>query len=86
MVLARGSRIEVDDLPEEIGKALPMAYAAGEVRPLDEVERDYILALLRANAGNKVLTARQLRIGTATLYRKLNGYRARSGIGASVPE
>ena len=86
VVLARGSRIEVDDLPEEIGKALPMAYAAGEVRPLDEVERDYILALLRANAGNKVLTARQLRIGTATLYRKLNGYRARSGIGASVPE
>jgi two-component system, NtrC family, response regulator HydG len=44
------------------------------VRPLDEVEKDYILAALELNGGNQTHTAAQLRIGTATLYRKLKGY------------
>jgi two-component system, NtrC family, response regulator HydG len=74
VVLARGDRIEVDDLPEEIGLAPPSAYAPGDVRSLDEVERDYILAVLRANDGNRVQAAEQLKIGTATLYRKLKQY------------
>jgi DNA-binding NtrC family response regulator len=54
--------------------ALPSAYAPGDIRPLEEVERNYILAVLRANAGNKTRTAEQLQIGTATLYRKLKQY------------
>jgi hypothetical protein len=74
VVLARGDRIEVDDLPEEIGLAPPSAYAPGDVRSLDEVERDYILAVLRANDGNRAQAAEQLKIGTATLYRKLKQY------------
>jgi DNA-binding NtrC family response regulator len=74
VVLAGGSRIDVEDLPEELGLALPAAYAPGDVRPLDEVERDYILAVLRANGGNKAQAAEQLGIGAATLYRRLKQY------------
>jgi DNA-binding NtrC family response regulator len=74
VVLADASRLDVDDLPEELGLALPAAHAPGDVRPLDEVERDYILAVLRTNGGNKAKAAEQLGIGTATLYRKLKQY------------
>jgi DNA-binding NtrC family response regulator len=79
VVLSRGTRIDVDDLPEEVGLALPGARAAGEVRPLEEVERDYILAVLKANDGNRTRAAEQLRIGAATLYRKLKQYEALGG-------
>jgi DNA-binding NtrC family response regulator len=74
VVLARGSRIDVEDLPEEIGLALPSTYAPGDVRPLEDIERDYILAVVRANQGNKAAAAEQLQIGIATLYRKLKRY------------
>lgn len=74
VVLAEGSRIDVDDLPEEVGLALPTAYALGKVQPLEEVERNYILAVMRANGGDKAQAAEQLQIGTATLYRKLKRY------------
>ncbi|KAB2969819.1 MAG: sigma-54-dependent Fis family transcriptional regulator [Thermoanaerobaculia bacterium] len=75
VVLARGHRLDVDDLPEEVGLALPVVSAAGSVRTLQEVERDYIAAALRANDGNRTRTARQLGIGAATLYRKIKEYR-----------
>jgi DNA-binding NtrC family response regulator len=75
VALARGSRVEIDDLPEEIRRAVPRPMAAGgPVRPLDEVEKEYILAALEANQGNQTRTAEQLRIGSATLYRKLKRY------------
>jgi DNA-binding NtrC family response regulator len=74
VVLARGTRVDVDDLPEEIGLAVPSAYAPGDVRSLEDVERDYILAVVRANQGNKTAAAYQLKIGIATLYRKLRQY------------
>jgi DNA-binding NtrC family response regulator len=74
VILARTNRIDLEDFPDEVGLALPGAYAPGDLRSLDEVERDYILAVLQANQGNKQQAAKQLRIGTATLYRKLNKY------------
>jgi DNA-binding NtrC family response regulator len=46
----------------------------GEVRPLEEIEREYILAALDLNGGNQTRTAEQLHIGSATLYRKLKSY------------
>jgi len=76
VVLSRGPRIDVDDLPEEVSLALPGVRAAGEVRPLEAVERDYILAVIKANDGNKTRAAEQLKIGAATLYRKLKQYGA----------
>jgi len=62
-------------LPEDIRNTLPKPVANAEkVQPLDEVEKDYILAVLKINSGNQTQTAKQLGIGSATLYRKLKKY------------
>jgi two-component system, NtrC family, response regulator HydG len=75
VALARGSRVELEDLPEEIRRAFPVPVVSqGKVRPLDEIEKEYILAALDLNGGNQTHTARQLHIGSATLYRKLKSY------------
>jgi two-component system, NtrC family, response regulator HydG len=72
--LATGSTIEATDLPPEIRNHHSLAADPVGVRPLREVEREYILAALERNAGNRTLTAQQLGIGLATLYRKLRHY------------
>jgi DNA-binding NtrC family response regulator len=75
VALARGNRIELEDLPEEVRQAFPRPVArTGAVRSLDEIEKEYILAALELNGGNQTVTAGQLGIGTATLYRKLKSY------------
>jgi two-component system, NtrC family, response regulator HydG len=73
-VLARGNRIDTDDLPDEVAHTLPSARTVGTVLPLEQVERDYILSVVAANDGNRAATAEQLKIGIATLYRKLKQY------------
>ncbi len=73
--LSLGERVEVEDLPAELRNAFTRAVAtSGAVRPLEEVEREYILSALEVNSGNQTRTAQQLGIGTATLYRKLKSY------------
>jgi transcriptional regulator of acetoin/glycerol metabolism len=75
VALARGRRVEFEDLAEEIRQAFPRPVpTAGTVRPLVDVEKDYILAALELNGGNQTHTAKQLQIGPATLYRKLKQY------------
>ena len=74
VVLTRGARVELQDLPEEIGLTVPSFAPPGRVRKLDEVEREHIQSVLRAAGGNRALAAAQLGIGTATLYRKLKQY------------
>jgi len=75
VALAHGRRVELGDLPEEVREVFSTPLAvAGAVRPLGDVERDYIVAALELNRGNQVRTAEQLEIGTATLYRKLKSY------------
>jgi two-component system response regulator HydG len=75
VALARGSRVELEDLPEEVRVASKRPLPTnGLVRPLDEIEKEYILAALEANGGNQTHTAEQLKIGSATLYRKLKAY------------
>jgi transcriptional regulator with PAS, ATPase and Fis domain len=75
VALARGNRVDLDDLPEEIRQAFPRPVVSGEtVQPLSEIEKDYILAVLELNDGNQTRTARQLGIGSATLYRRLKKY------------
>ncbi len=44
------------------------------MRALDEIEKDYILAVLDLNGGNQTRSAAQLGIGSATLYRKLKSF------------
>jgi DNA-binding NtrC family response regulator len=85
VALARGNRVELEDLPEEIRQAFPRPVAAaGKIRPLEDVEKDYILAALKLNGGNQTRTAEQLRIGSATLYRKLKNYGSIGGKRRSV--
>jgi DNA-binding NtrC family response regulator len=74
VVLAQRNRVDVEDLPEEIGLAVPAPLVLGDIRPLADVERDYITSVLRAVGGNRAQAAAKLGIGTATLYRKLKEY------------
>ncbi len=86
VALARGNRVELEDLPEELRQAFPKPVATtGAVRPLEEVEKEYILAALELNHGNQTHTAAQLRIGSATLYRKLKSYGLIVGKGTVSP-
>ena len=71
VALARSDRIEIEDLPAEVGLPPPTIQTADEIRTLAEVERDYIAAALRASGGNRANAAARLGIGAATLYRKL---------------
>jgi DNA-binding NtrC family response regulator len=77
VVIASGTRIELEDLPEIVRQAIPTPSISGPLKPLDEIEKDYILAVLEHNEGNQTRTAEQLGIGTATLYRKLKKYSTR---------
>ncbi|MDY0002891.1 MAG: sigma-54-dependent Fis family transcriptional regulator [Polyangia bacterium] len=75
VALARGKRVELEDLPEEIRQLIPRPMVThGSVRPLEEIEKEYIIAALELNGGNQTRTAGQLKIGSATLYRKLKSY------------
>jgi DNA-binding NtrC family response regulator len=74
VVLTRRARIDVDDLPAEVGLALPDPIAASDVRPLAEIEREYIKSVLRAVGGNRSRAAQKLGIGEATLYRKIKQF------------
>jgi DNA-binding NtrC family response regulator len=75
VALARGSRVSLEDLPEELRQVFPKPVVnGGAVQPLSKVEEEYILAVLELNGGNQTRTAKQLGIGSATLYRKLKKY------------
>jgi two-component system, NtrC family, response regulator HydG len=82
VALSSGSRIEVEDLPDELRAALPRPRPTGAVRPLADVEREYILAAVEAAGGNRTRAAGDLGIGLATLKRKLKAY----GLAAQATE
>jgi len=72
--LARKSRVELDELPQEVRSAAPAPADVGRVRPLEEVEKRHILAALDSHGGNRARTAEDLKIGIATLHRKLRRF------------
>jgi two-component system response regulator HydG len=75
VALATKCRVELEDLPEEVRQAVPRPVATlGKLLSLDEMEKEYIIAALELNGGNQTRTAEQLKIGAATLYRKLKSY------------
>jgi transcriptional regulator with PAS, ATPase and Fis domain len=70
------SRVDLEDLPTELRLApLLPNLREGAIRPLETIEKDYILAILEAKGGNRTETAAALRIGSATLHRKLKSYK-----------
>ncbi len=77
----RDGILGVDDLPENdgLGKAqdaaaIPMGDTSLVGKPLDEVERYYILQALEMANGNREEAAEMLKIGERTLYRKIKEY------------
>ena len=76
VVLARGSVIELADLPQRIARpvvAIGMTRN-GAVAPLHEVERKAILEALERFGQNKTHSARALGISLKTLHNKLKRY------------
>jgi DNA-binding NtrC family response regulator/predicted hydrocarbon binding protein len=74
VALAQDGHAELDDLPEEVRQAVPVPALTCPVKRLEDIEREYILAVLEVNGGNQARSAEQLGIGSATLYRKLKSY------------
>jgi DNA-binding NtrC family response regulator len=76
VALTAHDRITLDDLPEKIRTHRPAGDDIGELVPLEEVERRYILRVVEAAQGNKTVAARVLGLDRMTLYRKLRRYGA----------
>jgi two-component system, NtrC family, response regulator HydG len=58
---------------------MPRPGKSGPIRPLEDVEREYILAAVESVGGNRTRAAGNLGIGLATLKRKLKRYGAEPG-------
>jgi len=71
IAFARGGAIDLDHLPAELTIERPAARAPGLLRPLADVEREHVRAVLAACHNNQAEAARILRIGRSTLWRKL---------------
>jgi DNA-binding NtrC family response regulator len=79
VALTQFEQLTVDDLPEKVREyratqlVLPTENPS-ELLSLDELERRYMLRVLRAMNGNKTLTAQVLGLDRRTLYRRLERY------------
>jgi DNA-binding NtrC family response regulator len=80
VALAPGAALTPDDLPERIrdsgASAAFIARAKDRHLTLHEVERDYILEVLRSASGNKTRAAELLGLDRKTLYRKIEEFRS----------
>jgi DNA-binding NtrC family response regulator len=80
VALARGAQLTPADLPERVraGGAVAAFITQSSTQNLSlrEIERDYILEVLRKTGGNKSRAAELLGLDRKTLYRKLDEYRA----------
>ena len=79
VALTRYDKLAVEDLPEKIRDWRSSQVFIGgddpsELVPMEEVERRYILHVVRSVEGNKTLAARVLGLDRKTLYRKLRQY------------
>lgn len=76
VLLGKGNRITIADLPAHITQGVPVATVAASTRQtlkeaLEAPERQIILQVLRENNWNRNLTADQLGINRTTLYKKM---------------
>jgi DNA-binding NtrC family response regulator len=79
VALTRHDKLTVEDLPEKIrdyrsSQVYIGGEDPGELVPLEEVERRYILHVLDSTGENRTLAARTLGLDRKTLYRKLHQY------------
>jgi NtrC-family two-component system response regulator AlgB len=68
-ILARGPKVDLEDLPEALRRAEPVEVRPGAMVTLDELERQHISKVLE-QAESMESAARTLGIDPATLYRK----------------
>lgn len=71
MIMAQGGILRFADLPLEVQMAPTDALGAIEMA---SIEREHIRKVLSYTSGNKTETARLLKIGLTTLYRKIEEY------------
>ena len=90
--LARGKCVELEDLPDELQRKVPLLPDPPSLRPhpaslepLAVVERRHILSVVAACGGNHAEAARVLGIARNTLWRKLEAYR-REGDPDAAPQ
>jgi DNA-binding NtrC family response regulator len=80
IAFARGPVITPDDLPERVrtsgSASVLIARSVEQNMTMREMEREYILEILRRTGGNKSRAAELLGLDRKTLYRRLDEYRA----------
>ncbi len=81
VALTRTSEIVVEDLPEKIRRyRSSQGFFDGEnpqeLVPLEEVQKRYILHVLKVAGGNRTLASRVLGVDRKTLYNRLQRYGA----------
>jgi DNA-binding NtrC family response regulator len=76
IALAKGERLELDDLPDEIVAAAGEGHAAGDLgyfelrdEHLSQFERQYLNELLTRHHGDVAIAAREAKLPRGTLYR-----------------
>jgi transcriptional regulator with PAS, ATPase and Fis domain len=88
LLLARGRDVlDLAALPAELrGRSGTPDASTGDLRSLEEVERDHIVQALRAVRGNRTHAARVLGISRATLIKKIRDFGlANQPLGTSAP-
>jgi two-component system, NtrC family, response regulator HydG len=73
VLLAAGAEVTGDDVGEHLADDGPLDSPFTPTLTLDEVKRIHIAAVLKANNGNKMRTARLLGINVKTLYNLIKG-------------
>ncbi len=79
VALTQFDKLGVEDLPEKIQKyhssqIFVESNDPAELIPMAEIEKRYILHVLRATGGNRTMAANVLGLDRKTLYRKLEQY------------
>jgi DNA-binding NtrC family response regulator len=75
-ILAEGTVITADDLPDTVAGSVPAIGAAAPVAPydLEVVERAHVADVLTRMKGNKLQAAKALGISRRALYRLIDKY------------
>jgi DNA-binding NtrC family response regulator len=79
VALTRAPTIDAADLPTRIREhrsqhVIVASDDPSDVVPLDQVEKRYVLRVLKTVGGNKTLAAQKLGLSRKTLYRRLEAY------------
>ena len=77
---------EIVQVPVEDPNALKLVDASGDMRKLDEIERETIRFAIQHYRGQMSKVARKLAIGRSTLYRKLKDLGLDEGLAESGGE